>query len=58
MLKRRSRIKVTWYYGNRASPPVRHMKILEDWFDFADWVQQENLHGKVIAIVKWEYVPI
>lgn len=30
--------------------------IFEDWYDFADYVKQENLSGRSVTIYHWEYV--
>lgn len=27
-----------------------------DWFDFADWLKQQNEAGQIIGIKRWEYV--
>lgn len=26
-----------------------------DWFDFADWIKQENLKGHGVVIFEWRY---
>lgn len=31
-------------------------KCLDDWFDVADYIKQENLAGRSVTIIKWEYV--
>ncbi len=30
-------------------------KVFNDWFSVADWIKQENLAGRKVTIVNWEY---
>lgn len=45
----RSRVLV-WTAGTK----IPHC--FNDWWDLADYIKQENLAGKMVAITKWEYV--
>jgi hypothetical protein len=29
----------------------------DDWFDFADYTKEENIHGKAVTITSWTYIP-
>lgn len=31
-------------------------KRFTDWFDFADWLKQENEHNHTVCITSWTYV--
>lgn len=31
-------------------------RCFDDWFDVADWIKQENLDGRTVTIVRWEYI--
>ncbi len=31
-------------------------KVFDDWYDVVDWIKQENLAGRSVTIIKWEYV--
>ena len=35
---------------------TQHKHIFDDWYDFADYVKQENLAGRVVVVAHWEYV--
>lgn len=35
---------------------TQNMLIFTDWYDFADYVKQENLRGRTVTICKWEYI--
>lgn len=34
---------------------TQNVLIFRDWFCFADYVKQENLAGRAVTIVHWEY---
>lgn len=50
---RKIRIECGWTDGVFAVIETKHFT---DWYDFADWLQQRNLSGAVVAIYHWEYV--
>lgn len=31
-------------------------KMFTDWYDFADYMKQENLKGKPVIVIEWEYI--
>lgn len=33
-------------------------KYFSDWYDFADWIKQENLYNREITVVSWQYVDV
>lgn len=35
----------------------REEKIFTDWFDFADFMKQENEQGHWVEIHEWHYIP-
>jgi len=43
-------------YTTGAFALTQNILIFNDWFDFADYVKQENLHGRNVIIVNWEYI--
>ena len=51
-----SEIKVVFAHGVDVVIPWEE-KIFPDWYDFADWLKQENLNGGPVVIIAWEYVP-
>lgn len=55
LAERRHDIKVTYAVGVDACIPWQ-FQIFTDWYDFADWLKQQNEAGQVISIKRWEYV--
>lgn len=49
----KSRLRV---YTTGAFALTQNMLIFDDWFDFADYVKQENLAGRSVTITHWEYI--
>jgi len=49
MCQQKKRILVR--LGNTSIP-----KVFDDWSDLLDYIKQENLAGRVVAIRWWEYV--
>jgi hypothetical protein len=45
-------IRVTFHGGGAPN----WCQIFADWYDFADYVKQENLKGYVVHIFQWDYV--
>lgn len=43
-------------YSSGAFALTQTKLIFDDWFDFADYVKQENLRGKSVTITHWEYL--
>jgi hypothetical protein len=31
-------------------------QICSDWYDFADWLKQEELAGRTVTFLRWEYM--
>ncbi len=42
-------------YSSAALTLTRKVMIFRDWYCFADYVKEENLHGRPVIIHKWEY---
>lgn len=30
--------------------------VFDDWYEFADYIKQENLQGRAVTVTHWEYV--
>lgn len=39
-----------WFGGTKIP------KMFTDWYDFADYLKQEELAGREVVFKKWEYV--
>lgn len=42
-------------YSSSAFMLTQKTLIFRDWYCFADYVKEENLHGRPVVIHKWEY---
>jgi len=48
----KSRLLVTFHGGGAPNTS----EVFRDWFDFADYIKEQNLAGYVVHILSWEYV--
>jgi hypothetical protein len=44
------KLRVLLRYSN-----IMEGRSFDDWYDFADWVKQQNLKGIEITIIEWKY---
>ncbi len=42
-------------YTNGAFALTKTVLIFRDWYCFADYVKRENLQGRSVTVVHWEY---
>lgn len=42
-------------YLSGAFALTQNMLICRDWYQLADYIKQENLAGRSVTIVNWEY---
>jgi len=56
LAERRHDIKVTYAVGLGPCIPWS-FKLFTDWYDFADWMKQQNLQAGPVVVIAWEYVP-
>lgn len=55
MSKLKVRCAVEQYDGEEALLELEQVRTFNDWFDFADWVKQENLKESGVLIYEWHY---
>ena len=56
LAERKHDIKVTYAVGVDVCIPWQ-FKIFTDWYDFADWMKQQNLKLGPVVVIAWEYIP-
>lgn len=56
MMGKRKRIIRMFLCVHTTNPHHGYHKDFTDWWDFADWVKQQNEEGSPVVILKWEYV--